>query len=121
MRKREYYGQLRCSHEGCKETANYRFSTQRDYREWAAKQNGEPWLCLAHDDRSLVVTPETPDTTLMETFTAEMSDRLGYCFWNGKTGFQYGNKWRAWSKGFPPGAVVTVETTIRVRLPEATP
>lgn len=122
MSKR-YSSSVSCEQEGCKESASYRFSTQRDLKEWQRAR--KPWFCQRHkpDGSNLNVNsqPRTHEK-IIECVHPEADKYPSIAnlhTWTTGSGFAHGDTWNAYASDFPIGAKVVITTTIEVILPEA--
>lgn len=112
MRRREYYLNLRCHHEGCKETSFYSYSTQRDYREAVKGGQDRNWMCTRHSDDRLLTTEKLEASKEM---TVTFDEKLQKKFFDGRNGFNHGASWKAFAEDFPIGTKII--ESIKVILP----
>lgn len=109
-----------CTHEGCKEFRFSNFSSQREYKEWYKNHALDKWLCTRHTKPNEVLTLDNKEISYNKEYLSKKSNNypnLKDYFWNGCNGFAHGDGWKAWTKDFPEGTVIQVETNVKVILP----
>ncbi len=113
MSRREWPFMVRCSHEGCKETATYRYPTRRDMvNSFEIKHYGRGgWLCTRHTRPNEVLS-----ATNTKTVAELVNEQRDYGRFFGNSGFISGPGFKVWSKDLPEGARLIV--TAEVVLPE---
>lgn len=111
--KRERTLVKNCAHEGCRETARYRYGSLREMKEsW---ELGKEWRCSRHSAPDEVLSPQNLAQSLV--LTATKVDRLDGMFWfrdGAKTGngFTYGPGFKAWASDFPEGTQIRITAEI---------
>lgn len=109
MARREWPLHFTCAHEGCREAANYRYSTKRDLMESFELKNysNGRWRCIRHSKPNEVLSHDNPETR------AELTvDQKEHGRYFESSGFISGPGFRAFAKDFPPGAKVIVTATL---------
>lgn len=107
---------VRCAADGCRETAYYEHSSQREAaesRKWRAKH---PYRCLRHTRPDEVLSEEAPERTSF----VEVYEKPHGRFWRAEhetsgSGSASGPGFRAFAKDFPPGTRLVV--TARIEMP----
>lgn len=116
MSRREWPLRFVCGHEGCNESANYRYQTKRDLMEsFELKHysNGR-WRCTRHARPGEVLSASNPETC------AELTvEQKPYGRYFGNVGFISGPGFKAFAEDFPPGTKIIVST--RLVLPDPSP
>jgi hypothetical protein len=112
MPKREYPLRFVCSHDGCKESVTYRYSTRRDLSEsYELKHyNGGRWKCMHHRNPERVLSESNRQTRFETT-----SDQRGYGRFFGSSGVVIGPGFLADASMLPAGTKLIV--TARIELP----
>lgn len=119
--RRGYTVRCVCSFPGCKETSFYHYDTQRDMREGTAarQQRAGTWLCVRHTSPDEVLS-ESNSITSQTLLSVELDCGK---FWSKqgdgslRSGFVFGNGYKAYAQDFPPGTRLTV--TAQIELPTA--
>lgn len=114
MSRREWPLRFVCAHDGCTESANYRYSTKRDMMESFELKNYSHgrWRCIRHARPDEVLSATSPQTRA--ELVVEQKDH-GRFF--GNFGFISGPGFKAFAHDFPPGSKIVV-TAILVLLDE---
>lgn len=107
MSRRPYMSRFQCSHEGCREIANYEAHTREEQRRQYDWYGGGKWKCTRHSNVEEVLSVETP-RRVHEIASQALN---GKNYWN-RFGFQSGPGFRAWADDFPTGAVLRVTAEI---------
>lgn len=109
MAKREWPLSFTCAHEGCRETANYRYSTKRDLMESFELKNysNGRWRCIRHSKPDEVLSPEN-----METRAELVVEQKPYGRYFGNFGFVSGPGFKVFASDLPEGAKVIVTATL---------
>ena len=113
MARREWPLHFMCGHDGCKESANYRYQTRRDMMEsFELKHYSHGrWRCVRHSRPDEVLSASNPETRI--EMVVEAKDHGRYF---GSQGFVFGPGFKAFAKDFPPGARLIVSA--RLVIPE---
>ncbi len=109
MARREWPLRFVCGHEGCTESANYRYQTRRDLVESFELKNYSDgrWRCIRHSRPNEVLSFENPATS--HELTVEQTQHGRYF---GSSGFIFGPGFKAFAKDFPAGTKVIVTATL---------
>ena len=105
---REWTLRFVCGHQGCNESANYRYQTKRDMMESFEMKNysNGRWLCIRHSKPNEVLSGEN-----LKTRSEVVSEiKCGKLFF-GHFGTITGQGFKAFADDFPEGTrlVVTAE------------
>lgn len=107
---------VRCAEEGCRETAYYEHSSQREAAESRAWRAKHPYRCLRHTRPDEVLSEDSIERVGTLTVHQETYGR----FWRSEhdksgSGTVTGPGFKAFAKDFPPGTRLVV--TARIELP----
>jgi hypothetical protein len=111
MARREYPLRFECSHQGCKESANYRYSTRRELADSFELKNysGGRWKCLRHSDPDRVLSPDN-----LQTCAEIVVEQREYGRYFGSMGLLTGPGFLAYAKDFPAGTKLIVTARIEI-------
>lgn len=109
MSRREWPLTVQCGHDGCSESANYRYQTKRDLMESFELKNysNGRWRCVRHSRPDEVLSAENPETTCELTVEQKPGGR-----YFGNFGFVHGPGFKAFAKDFPEGTKIVVTATL---------
>ena len=107
--RREWALRFVCGHEGCAETANYRYPTKRDLIDsFERKHYSEGrWRCVRHSQPNEVLSADNRETTI--ELIVEQRPHGRYF---GNSGFIHGPGFKAFAKDFPEGSKVIVSARL---------
>jgi hypothetical protein len=100
MAKREYHVRCQCGYPGCTDFGNYVCETRAGITVIQRRYYPDKW-------RLIRTTEYRNDVVISE----RGNDIIGL-FWNGKSGFEFGPGFKAWSKDFPEGTILRVTAEI---------
>ena len=109
MARREWPLRFVCGHEGCNETANYRYETKRDMMEsFELKHYSHGrWKCVRHTRPNEVLSPENMAT--VAELVVEQKPQGRYF---GSAGFVSGPGFKVFAADLPEGSKVVISATL---------
>jgi hypothetical protein len=121
---RKYTLVANCGAEGCRESAFYGYSTQKEYgADYMKYVFRREWRCVRHANPEKYLTPENMGTEVVLTATPGDGSIADHMFWHDGSrlgsGYTYGPGFNAHARNFPPGTRLVI--TARIELPEVTP
>lgn len=103
-----------CVHPGCTEVARYTYDTRREMVE--SFESRHDYRCVRHASPGEVLALDNPQTECVMVSRKSVAgvDKL---FWSepSRSGFTYGNGYKAYADDFPEGTRLIV--TARIELP----
>ena len=118
MARRKQTVPVHCHEPGCKEHSFYEADSNTDAFR-IRREYGDNWMCTRHSQPGALLTPANLVRTTRKV-AREIPDRpllKGKLFWDGDSGFTFGDGYKAFAQDFPPGTVI--EVTARIILPPA--
>lgn len=109
MSRREWPLRFVCGHDGCTESANYRYQTKRDLMESFELRNYSDgrWRCVRHSKPDEVLSATNKKTRA--ELVVEQKEHGRYF---GHSGFTFGPGFKAFAKDFPAGSKIIVTATL---------
>jgi hypothetical protein len=115
MAKREYHVRCQCGYPGCTDFGNYVCETRAGITVIQRRYYPDKWRCLRHNNPDSVLAIENLIRTTEyrnDVVISERGNDIIGLFWNGKSGFEFGPGFKAWSKDFPEGTILRVTAEI---------
>lgn len=104
-------GRAYCTHEGCKEVANYEYDSRKDYM--AASESRNKWKCTRHSRPDEVLSVNNPSRSVeMIAGKSKKYPQLDGNFWSEKSSFQYGPGFKVYAGDFPEGTKLIITAQI---------
>ena len=100
---------FRCGHEGCNKQTVYEVNSKREAKELRERYKNNPYMCVRHSHPEEVLSRERSIiTTTMTCGKSKDYPNLEGLFWDSRSGFAYGDKFRAFADDFPIGTQLVV-------------